>query len=79
MNELGKDGVFFGGGTSLLVEQVIAVVVVLAFSLVVSGVIGVVLKPALPVYMRSNTILNLSVPLLGAPISVSDLPSADTV
>ena len=30
-------------------------------------------------YMRSNTILNLSPPVAGAPVSVSVLPSAETV
>ena len=40
VNEAGKDGVFFGGGWHLFGEQVLAVVVVLAFSFVVSGVIG---------------------------------------
>ncbi len=36
VNSAGADGVFFGGGTALLVDQVIASIVVLAFSFVVS-------------------------------------------
>jgi Amt family ammonium transporter len=48
VNEAGKDGLFFGGGADLLVEQIIAVVVVFVFSFVVSGIIGVVLKRLLP-------------------------------
>jgi Amt family ammonium transporter len=52
VNELGKDGLLFGGGTSLLVEQVIAVVAVFVFSLVVSGLIGLALKKTLPGGLR---------------------------
>jgi ammonium transporter, Amt family len=48
VNAAGKDGVFFGGGWGLFGEQVLAVVVVLVFSFVVSGVIGFVLKAVLP-------------------------------
>jgi ammonium transporter, Amt family len=48
VNPAGKDGVFFGGGWSLFGEQVLAVVVVLAFSFVVSGLIAIVLKALLP-------------------------------
>ncbi|MGZ8753155.1 MAG: ammonium transporter [Acidimicrobiia bacterium] len=52
VNELGKDGVFFGGGWSLFGEQVLAVAVVGVFSFVVSGVIGLVLKAAMPKGVR---------------------------
>ncbi len=48
VNELGKDGVFFGGGWALFGEQVIAVAATFVFSFVVSLVIGVVLKAVLP-------------------------------
>ena len=44
VNAAGKDGVFFGGGWGLFGEQVLAVAVVLAFSFVVSGCIGLVLE-----------------------------------
>jgi Amt family ammonium transporter len=47
VNSAGKDGVFYGGGWSLFGEQVLAVVVVFAFSFVVSGIIGLVLKAAM--------------------------------
>ena len=43
---------FFGGGWSLLQEQVIAVVAVGVFSFVVSLVIGLVLKAVLPKGIR---------------------------
>jgi Amt family ammonium transporter len=43
-NSAGKDGVFYGGGWDLFKEQVLAVVVVFAFSFIVSGVIAYVLK-----------------------------------
>jgi Amt family ammonium transporter len=52
VNELGADGVFFGGGWSLFGEQVFAVVVVAAFSFVVSGIIGLVVKAAMPKGIR---------------------------
>ncbi|HEX6310328.1 MAG TPA: ammonium transporter [Acidimicrobiia bacterium] len=45
---IGADGVFFGGGWSLFGEQVLAVAVVLAFSLVVSGLIALVLRAVVP-------------------------------
>jgi ammonium transporter, Amt family len=48
VNPAGKDGVFFGGGWGLFGEQVLAVVVVLAFSFVVSGLIGVALRALVP-------------------------------
>jgi len=48
VNPAGKDGVFLGGGWGLFGEQVLAVGVVLAFSFVVSGLIGLVLKAVLP-------------------------------
>jgi len=48
VNPAGKDGAFFGGGWGLFGEQVLAVGVVLVFSFVVSGLIGGVLKAALP-------------------------------
>jgi len=42
-----KDGLFFGGGWSLLGEQILAVGVVLAFSFVVSMLIGMALRRTL--------------------------------
>ena len=48
VNPAGKDGVFFGGGWGLFGEQVLAVAVVLVFSFVVSGLIGLALKAILP-------------------------------
>jgi Amt family ammonium transporter len=52
VNPAGKDGVFFGGGWSLFGEQVLAVAVVMVFSFVVSGIIGLVLKTVLPKGIR---------------------------
>ena len=52
VNSAGKDGVFYGGGWGLFGEQVFAVAVVFAFSFVVSGVIGLVLKAAMPTGIR---------------------------
>ena len=52
INELGKDGAFFGGGWGLFGEQVLAVVVVLIFSFVVSMAIGLALKAVLPKGIR---------------------------
>ena len=46
VNAAGKDGLFFGGGSTLLIEQVIAAVVVLVFSFVVSIVIAKVIDVA---------------------------------
>ena len=48
VNPAGRDGVFFGGGWGLFGEQVLAVVVVLVFSFVVSAVIGIALRAFLP-------------------------------
>ena len=48
VNPAGKDGVFLGGGWGLFGEQVLAVAVVLVFSFVVSGLIGLALKAVLP-------------------------------
>jgi ammonium transporter, Amt family len=48
VNPVGKDGAFFGGGWGLFGEQVLAVAVVLVYSLVVSGLIGAALKALLP-------------------------------
>ena len=47
VNKLGKDGVFFGGGWSLVGEQILAVVVIMAFSMVVTLIIGLGLKKSL--------------------------------
>jgi ammonium transporter, Amt family len=47
VNAAGKDGVFYGGGWGLFGEQVLAVAVVLAFSFVVSIVIGLALRASL--------------------------------
>ena len=44
VNDLGVDGLFFGGGTELLVNQVIAVVATFAFSFVVTYVVARVLN-----------------------------------
>ncbi|MDP1794030.1 MAG: ammonium transporter [Acidimicrobiales bacterium] len=54
VNSLGKDGLFFGGGSKLLVEQIIAVVAVGIFSFVVSGIIGLFLKAVLPKGIRAS-------------------------
>ncbi|MEY2460917.1 MAG: ammonium transporter, Amt family, partial [Acidimicrobiaceae bacterium] len=48
VNPAGKDGAFLGGGWGLFGEQVLAVAVVLAFSFIVSGLIGLALKAVLP-------------------------------
>jgi ammonium transporter, Amt family len=52
VNELATDGLFLGGGSELLVEQVIAVAAVFIFSFVVSYVIGLALKALLPKGIR---------------------------
>jgi Amt family ammonium transporter len=52
VNPAGADGVLFGGGWGLFGEQVLAVVVVFAFSFVVSGLIGLVLNAVMPGKMR---------------------------
>jgi Amt family ammonium transporter len=52
INELGKDGAFFGGGWGLFGEQVLAVGVVLVFSFAVSMIIGLALKAVLPKGIR---------------------------
>jgi len=52
VNPAGSDGTFFSGGWGLFGEQVLAVVVVLAFSFVVSALIGIVLKAVLPKGIR---------------------------
>jgi Amt family ammonium transporter len=52
VNAAGKDGVFFGGGWGLFGEQVLAVAVVFAFSFVVSGAIGLVLRAFMPKGIR---------------------------
>ncbi len=48
VNPAGRDGVLLGGGWGLFGEQVLAVVVVLVFSFVVSGLIGIALRALLP-------------------------------
>jgi Amt family ammonium transporter len=65
VNPAGHDGVFFGGGWGLFGEQVLAVAVVLVFSFVVSGIIGLALKAVLPKGIRvsedeENTGLDLT-------------------
>ena len=52
VNELATDGLFLGGGSELLVEQVIAVAAVFVFSFVVSYLIGLLLKALLPKGIR---------------------------
>jgi ammonium transporter, Amt family len=54
VNELGKDGVFAGGGWGLFGEQVLAVAVVGVFSFVASLIIGFVLDKALPQGIRAT-------------------------
>jgi Amt family ammonium transporter len=54
VNPAGKDGAFFGGGWGLFGEQVLAVVVVMVFSFVVSGIIGLALKAVLPKGIRAS-------------------------
>jgi Amt family ammonium transporter len=54
VNELGKDGVAFGGGWDLFTEQVIAVVAVAVFSAVMSLIIGLALKAVLPGGIRAT-------------------------
>jgi ammonium transporter, Amt family len=48
VNELATDGLFLGGGASLLTEQFIAVAATFVFSFIVSYVIGIALKALLP-------------------------------
>jgi len=52
VNELATDGLFLGGGGSLLTEQFIAVAATFIFSFVVSYVIGIALKAILPKGIR---------------------------
>jgi Amt family ammonium transporter len=52
INPAGTDGVFFGGGWGLFGEQVLAVAVVFAFSFVVAGAIGMVLRSSMPKGIR---------------------------
>ena len=52
VNPAGRDGAFLGGGWGLFGEQVLAVVVVLVFSFVVSLLIGLLLKALLPKGIR---------------------------
>ena len=44
VNELAADGTFFGGGTSLLVDQIVASAATLAYSLVVSVILALGIK-----------------------------------
>jgi Amt family ammonium transporter len=52
VNPAGRDGVFLGGGWGLFGEQVLAVAVVLAFSFVVSAIIGFGLNVVIPKGIR---------------------------
>ena len=52
VNELATDGLFLGGGGSLLTEQFIAVAATFVFSFVVSYLIGIALKAILPKGIR---------------------------
>ncbi len=54
VNPAGSDGAFFGGGWGLFGEQVLAVAFVLAFSFVVSGLIGLALRAVLPKGIRAS-------------------------
>jgi Amt family ammonium transporter len=53
VNEFGRDGVFFGGGWGLFGDQVVAVAATLVYSFVVTYVICIVLKRALPGGIRT--------------------------
>ena len=44
VNSLGFDGLFFGGGSALLVDQIIAVAATFAFSFVVTYVVARILN-----------------------------------
>ena len=44
VNSLGFDGLFFGGGTALLVDQIIAIAATFAFSFVVTYVVAKILN-----------------------------------
>jgi Amt family ammonium transporter len=48
VNAAGRDGVFSGGGWSLMGEQVLAVAATVVFSLVVTAVIALVLRAVMP-------------------------------
>jgi ammonium transporter, Amt family len=54
VNPAGADGLFFGGGWGLFGEQLLAVGAVLVFSFVVSGLIGLILRAALPSGIRAS-------------------------
>jgi Amt family ammonium transporter len=54
VNPAGEDGLFFGGGWKLFGEQLLAVGAVLAFSFVVSGLIGLILRAALRSGIRAS-------------------------
>jgi Amt family ammonium transporter len=48
VNAAGRDGVFAGGGWSLMGEQVIAVAATVVFSLAVTALIALVLRAVMP-------------------------------
>lgn len=54
-NPLGKDGLFFGGGGSLLWHQIVGVVVVVAFSFVLSWVIAAAVQAVLGLRAPADT------------------------
>jgi Amt family ammonium transporter len=54
VNPAGADGVFYGGGWSLLGEQAIAVIAVGLFSGIMSLIIAMVLKVVLPKGIRAD-------------------------
>jgi Amt family ammonium transporter len=54
INAAGRDGVFFGGGWGLFGDQVVAVAATLVYSFVVTYVICIVLKRALPGGIRTS-------------------------
>ncbi|MEY3361875.1 MAG: hypothetical protein RL531_1594 [Actinomycetota bacterium] len=54
VNEAGKDGLFFGGGWDLMVEQVIAVAATVVFSFIVTAVIALVLRAVMPGGIRAS-------------------------
>ena len=54
VNAAGRDGVFFGGGWGLMLEQCIAVAATVVFSLVVTTLIALVLRAVMPGGIRAS-------------------------
>jgi Amt family ammonium transporter len=55
INELVPDGLFIGGGTDLLVDQIVASVAVFAFSLVVTYAIAKVIQMTIGLRVDEET------------------------